>query len=243
IIIGVWIINNSYSQLIRSAENKRNFLLSITHELKSPIASAKLGLQTIQKRKLNEDQTERISVNAQHELDRLKNLVDNLLLAAKVETNYNPVFEMENVARLINEYVQRLTTSYPDVDFCLDLDSDDQSAEIDRSGFISILDNLVENAIKYSEPPVQVRIATKMTEDRLEIIVADRGVGIPESEKQSVFEKFYRVGSEDTRKTKGTGLGLYIIKEMTSAHQGDILVEDNPDGGTIFKVRFPRFQK
>ncbi len=243
IIIGVWIINNSYSQLIRSAENKRNFLLSITHELKSPIASAQLGLQTIQKRKLSPKQTEEISINAQHELDRLKNLVDNLLLAAKVETNYTPVFEVENVNRMIKEYVDRLMISYPKVNFDVVLEGEYQTAEIDRSGLISILGNLIENAIKYSETPANVSIQTKIDATTLEIIVADRGMGIPESEKSSVFEKFYRVGSEDTRKTKGTGLGLYIIKEMTLAHNGEVHLKDNPEGGTIFNVQLPRFQK
>lgn len=242
IVIGVWIINNSYSQLIRSAENKRNFLLSITHELKSPIASAQLGLQTIQKRELTREQTENISINAQHELDRLKNLVDNLLLAAKVETNYTPVFEIENVNRLVKDYIDRLKISYPRVNFEVKLDERNQTAEIDRSGLISILGNLIENAIKYSEPPAHVAIETKINDNTLDLIVADRGMGIPDSEKESVFEKFYRVGSEDTRKTKGTGLGLYIIREMTAAHQGEVNLKDNPDGGTIFTVQLPRFQ-
>jgi len=243
IILGVWIINNSYGHLIKSAENKRNFLLSITHELKSPIASAQLGLQTIQKRKLNEEQTERISVNAQHELDRLKNLVDNLLLAAKVETNYKPVFEVENVNRLIKDYIDRLMTSYPTVSFSMELDTEYQTAEIDRSGLISILGNLIENAIKYSESPAEVVVRTKLDDTKFLLEVKDRGLGIPEEEKDSVFHKFYRVGSEDTRKTKGTGLGLYIIKEMTSAHNGKVFVKDNPGGGTIFSIQLPRFQK
>jgi len=242
IIIGVWIINNSYSELIKSAENKRNFLLSITHELKSPIASAQLGLQTIQKRELNREQTERVSANAQHELDRLKNLVDNLLLAAKVETNYKPVFEVEHVNKLIKEHVNRLILSYPSVSFHVELDTQYQTAEVDRSGFVSILGNLLENAIKYSERPAEVKVKTKIDETHFQLEVADRGVGIPEDEKESVFDKFYRIGSEDTRKTKGTGLGLYILKEMTAAHKGEVQIKDNPGGGTIFTVQLPRFQ-
>ncbi len=243
IIIGVWIINNSYSRLIRIAEHKRNFLLSITHELKSPIASAQLGLQTIQKRDLSREQTEMISINAQHELDRLKNLVDNLLLASKVEANYKPVFELENVNTMIRNYVKGMSLAYPSVDFKLSLDSENQTAEVDRSGIFSILSNLVENAIKYSEGDAEVNISTIIQDEKWSLIVADKGVGIPENEKDSIFNKFYRVGSEDTRKTKGTGLGLYIMKEMTNAHGGQIDVRDNDGQGTIFTVRLPRFQK
>jgi signal transduction histidine kinase len=243
IILGVWIINNSYSRLIRIAEHKRNFLLSITHELKSPIASAQLGLQTIQKRALSREQTEMVSINAQHELDRLKNLVDNLLLASKMEANYKPVFELENVNLLIRDYVKRMSVAYPSVEFKLTLDTENQTAEVDRSGIFSILSNLVENAIKYSDEDPEVTIRTEITDEKWCLSVADRGVGIPEKEKSSIFNKFYRVGSEDTRKTKGTGLGLYIMKEMTNAHGGQIDVRDNKGQGTIFTVTLPRFQK
>jgi signal transduction histidine kinase len=243
IILGVWIINNSYSRLIRIAEHKRNFLLSITHELKSPIASAQLGLQTIQKRALSREQTEMVSINAQHELDRLKNLVDNLLLASKMEANYKPVFELENVNLLIRDFLKRMSVAYPSVEFKLTLDTENQTAEVDRSGIFSILSNLVENAIKYSDEDPEVTIRTEIRDEKWCLSVADRGVGIPEKEKSSIFNKFYRVGSEDTRKTKGTGLGLYIMKEMTNAHGGQIDVRDNKGQGTIFTVTLPRFQK
>jgi signal transduction histidine kinase len=242
IIIGVWIINNSYTHLIKAAENKRNFLLSITHELKSPIAAALLGIQTIQKRKLNEEQTELISRNAEHELDRLKTLVENLLLAAKVETNYKPIFELENVNQLIANYIERMKMAYPKVSFHSNFDPNHQTAELDRAGLISILGNLIENGIKYSESPANIEVKTKMDDQKFTLVVADNGIGIPEEEKNSVFNKFYRIGSEDTRKTKGTGLGLYIIKEMTAAHSGKVFITDNPEGGTVFTIQLPRFQ-
>jgi signal transduction histidine kinase len=136
-----------------------------------------------------------------------------------------------------------MSVAYPSVEFKLTLDTENQTAEVDRSGIFSILSNLVENAIKYSDEDPEVTIRTEIRDEKWCLSVADRGVGIPEKEKSSIFNKFYRVGSEDTRKTKGTGLGLYIMKEMTNAHGGQIDVRDNKGQGTIFTVTLPRFQK
>lgn len=239
IIVGVWIINNSYNNLIKTAQEKRNFLLSITHELKSPIASARLGLETIQRRKLPEEQVERIAINAQHELDRLKTLVDNLLLAAKVENNYTPLFERENVHDLIRDYVNRMAMAYPDVEFSLDLEENSRFADLDRTGFMSMIGNLIDNAIKYSPEEKLIQIHSKSDGKTLSISVSDQGVGIPEEEKKNIFNSFYRVGSEDTRKTKGTGLGLYILEQLVDAHKGSIMVTDNRPKGTTFTLHLP----
>jgi len=242
IIIGVYIINNSYNNLIKTAQEKRNFLLSITHELKSPIASARLGLETIQRRDLPREQVQRISINAQHELDRLKNLVDNLLLAAKVENNYTPLFERENVHELIREYVNRMIIAYPEVEFSVQLDEDAKFADLDRTGFLSMISNLIDNAIKYSPDDKIISIRAKSAHNTLIVSVSDQGLGIPDEEKKHIFNSFYRIGSEDTRRTKGTGLGLYILEQLVEAHSGKIIVTDNQPRGTIFSLHLPTTQ-
>jgi signal transduction histidine kinase len=242
IILGVWIISRSYTNLINTAEEKRNFLLSITHELKSPIASARLGLETIQKRPLNKEQVDKIANNSQFELDRLKSLVDNLLLAAKVESNYRAVFERENINKLIREQVERIQMVHPDVEFRMRLSEKAKMADMDRAGLQSILTNLLENAIKYSPEEKIIEVDTERKEDSICIRIKDQGVGLPEDEKSKVFKKFYRIGSEDTRKTKGTGLGLYIVKQLVNIHGGTISITDNSPKGTIFSVSIPRQQ-
>lgn len=242
IILGVWIISRSYSNLIKTSEEKRNFLLSITHELKSPITSARLGLETIQKRDLEKDKVNMIATNSMFELDRLKTLVDNLLLAAKVDSKYQPLFERIDMHVLIRDQVQRLLGIHKDISIELDLHEDARFADIDRNGFQSILINLLENAIKYSADTKKLNVKATSINDELAIKIADNGIGIPDEEKQKIFDKFYRVGSEDTRKTKGTGLGLYIVKQLVQVHGGRIKVDDNQPQGTVFTVIIPQYQ-
>jgi signal transduction histidine kinase len=97
---------------------------------------------------------------------------------------------------------------------------------------------LIENAIKYSNPCEAVAVKLFSKDDRIHLQVADHGIGIADEEKGRIFDKFYRVGSEDTRNTKGTGLGLYIVKEVLDKHQATIKVKDNRPAGSVFEVTF-----
>ena len=107
---------------------------------------------------------------------------------------------------------------------------------MDRQGIVSIANNLLENAIKYADgrPTVEVRLFHDKKNVTMEF--ADNGTGIPDKEKKRIFEKFYRIGSEETRQTKGTGLGLFIVAQIVKAHRGRIQVLDNQPKGTVFRI-------
>src|SRR5690606_1248161 len=109
----------------------------------------------------------------------------------------------------------------------------------DRFAITNVVTNLIENAVKYSPPCAHVLV--KLTQENGSVIfsVADHGIGIADNEKKLIFNKFYRVGSEDTRKTKGTGLGLYIVRTVLERHRAQIRVKDNIPSGSIFEVVFP----
>jgi signal transduction histidine kinase len=100
--------------------------------------------------------------------------------------------------------------------------------------------NLIENAIKYSDPRTDIEVKLTDNEQQIFLSVADAGMGISEKEKLRVFDKFYRVGNEDTRKTKGTGLGLYIVKRFVEIYKGEISIADNKPTGTVFRLSFPK---
>ncbi len=102
----------------------------------------------------------------------------------------------------------------------------------------SVVTNLLENAVKYSGPCAQVSLELKQLNGHPFLVVADNGPGIPDDEKMLIFDKFYRVGDERVRKAKGTGLGLFIVKEVLQNHDADISVKDNVPKGTIFEVTF-----
>ncbi len=241
LVIGIWLINRGYNKEIEIAHQRRNFLLSITHELKSPIASIRLVLETFLKRKLKPEQIERFGKNAIKDSERLNELVNNLLFAAKLETAYQPHLEPIQLNELVNDLVDSLSEKFPKVIFTKNIQSEISPIEGDRLGMVSVVTNLIENAVKYNFTE-QPKIEIKLTEDKgkLSLEIADNGIGISEKDKKKIFERFYRVGNEDTRKTKGTGLGLYIVSQIVKAHQGKISVEDNQPQGTVFKVVFPK---
>ncbi len=240
LIIALSLINRSYHKEMEAAQQRRNFLLSITHELKSPIASIQLVLETFLRRQLSTGKIEALSTNALQETQRLNQLVNNLLLSAKLETAYQPFFEAVDLKELITQLVTMLQTKHPKANIQFSTtEPEGVWIEADRMGLTSVIINLLENALKYSEAPAELEIALQEINGHWQIEVADYGIGISDKDKEKIFEKFYRVGNEDTRKTKGTGLGLYIVKEIVEAHAGKISVADHIPKGTVFTVQFP----
>lgn len=240
LIIGIWFINRGYQKQTEAAKQSRNFLLSITHELKSPISSIKLILQTFNKRELEYQKVQKFSKNAITETERLETLVNNLLLAARLENTKMDIHpENINLNSLLNEIINNIINKNKDVSINLSL-PDEYSIFADFKGLHSVFTNLIENAIKYSDKPLVVEINQRTNEKSDTITISDNGWGIPNTEKDKVFDKFYRIGNEDTRKTKGTGLGLYIINQIVKSHKGKISISDNLPKGTTFTITLPK---
>ena len=239
LVIGIWLINRGYKKEVNAARQQRNFLLSITHELKSPIASIRLVLETIARRKLTKEQSEKLNSSGLKELDRLNSLVNDLLLSAKLETTYQLNLEPLQLDELLLEIFQELKAKYPKVRFSFQLKGEPITINGDKMGLTSVAINLLENAVKYSGERPKIDLQLGSDEEKVWFSVADQGIGVDDKEKKNIFEKFYRVGSEDTRKTKGTGLGLYIVNQIIRAHKGSIEVFDNIPQGTIFMTILP----
>ena len=238
LLIGLYLINRGYNREMQAARQRRNFLLSITHELKSPISSIRLVLETLNKRKLEEKQKEKLLRSGLQENERLHRLVNDLLLSAKLEATYQPIFTELDLVSLLRDLIEQVSQKFPDASIHTTLPSE-LPFQGDATGMRSLLLNLLENALKYSDPPADIRINGQKDATNILLEIADQGHGIPDREKNKIFEKFYRVGNEDTRKTKGTGLGLYIVKEIVTAHGGKIQVLNNKPKGTVFKITLP----
>ena len=226
---------------ISAAEQQRNFLLSITHELKSPLAGIRLILETFQKRReLKPEIQEKLSTNALAETDRLTALVNDLLLSAKLENVYDINEESLDLGQLIHEAADRVAMKYKSASLHVDIAQDVGLVKGDRLGLTSVAVNLLENAAKYSQPSPVIHTSLQRGGAK-ELIweVSDNGMGIPDREKRRVFTKFYRVGNEDTRTTKGTGLGLFIVKQLVEKHGGQLELLDNEPQGTTFRIFLP----
>lgn len=244
LVLGIYFINRGYNREIELAQQRRNFLLSITHELKSPIASIRLVLETFLKRKLKPEQHTQLNNNAIADVERLNELVNNLLMAAKLEAAYQPQLEYLELSELVEDIVQKMNEKFPKIKFHQNIEPAIEMLEGDKMGMVSIVTNLIENAVKYNQQDIpEIEVNLNADKNTIGFEVADNGIGISDKEKKKIFERFYRVGNEDTRRTKGTGLGLYIVKQIVKGHQGKIQVVDNQPSGTKFIIQFPKASK
>lgn len=239
LLIGLYLINLSAKRQLATARQQRNFLLSITHELKSPLASIQLALETIRKRNLSKEQSDHMADAGLRENERLNRLVEDLLLTARLEDHWEPVMEAVSIAPLLDNILSPLKLKCPQVHFDVALAPDCPIISADPGGLRAILQNLLENAVKYAGESAQIGIQTKCLPNHIVFTISDNGPGVPENAKSLIFNKFYRMGNEMTRQTKGTGLGLYIVKQIARAHGGTVVVSDNIPNGAIFTVNLP----
>lgn len=238
ILIGAGVVYNSFRRNIRLSRQQNNFMLAVTHELKSPIAGIKLSLQTIEKRALSDEQRQQLISRCIAESDRLNDLCNNMLITSQMEGGqYKPAREMINLSEMLEDSLNAYMTRYPGR-FVMDLPDD-----IMVSGDLTLLQmaihNLLENAIKYTPADTPVKVCLKEGNETIQLQVADEGNGISDEEKRKIFSKFYRVGDETTRKTKGTGLGLYLTARIIRQHKGKIVVKDNQPKGALFEISLP----
>ena len=217
---------------------QQNFMMAVTHELKTPIAVAKLNLETLQKYKLEETRQQKIIQTAIHEISRLDTLANNILVSAQLESGRYQVARDElDLSDLVLTAAGDFRTRFPDRAWQLDIEPN--ILITGDSLLLRILsNNLIENAVKYSPrgSPISVRLKRENQQTVLQVL--DQGPGIPSGERKNIFEIFYRVGNESTRTTQGTGLGLYLCKKIARDHHGHIDVSDNNPGGSIFTVVF-----
>jgi len=203
------------------------------------LASIKLYLQTILKRDLDHERQQYFIQNSLKDVERLDDLVENMLIATKIENDsYSFPKEIFDLSDLVKKVVDRLQGHACHSQISMRGVESNISLAGDQFALSSVVSNLIENAIKYSPSCAEVRLKLHKNKGHVYFEVADQGVGIEDDEKSRIFDKFYRVGSEQTRKTKGTGLGLYIVKQVLDKHHAKITVKDNHPNGTIFEIIF-----
>ncbi len=239
ILIGAAVVYGSFSRRMLVSKQQNNFMLAVTHELKSPIAAIKLNLQTLEKHRLDEEKRNMLIDRCIRESNRLNDLCNNLLFASQIEgRQYKPAMESFSLSGMMEDVVSDFAGRY-NRKFEEDVTSGCKSTG-DLAMLRIAINNLIENAIKYTPEDKPIRISLARNEDGTAIVsVADEGPGIPDGEKKRVFDKFYRIGNEESRKSKGTGLGLYLAGKIVAQHGGSITIRDNRPSGTIFDVTIP----
>jgi two-component system phosphate regulon sensor histidine kinase PhoR len=240
----VWAHRSSRREA-RLNELKSNFISSVSHELRAPLASMRLLSEGLQSGRVGDraKQREYFGFLVQ-ECRRLSSLVENVLDFSRIERNQR-TYKME-MANLREVAAAALKTISPIAEErgvnirCEGETRDEVIARVDALAMQQALVNLLDNAIKHSPPGENVSLGLSESRDEIRFTVADNGPGIPEPEQGKIFERFYRLGSELRRETEGVGIGLSIVKHIVDSHDGKIEVRSRPGEGAVFLVIFPR---
>jgi two-component system sensor histidine kinase CiaH len=238
IFVGAFFVYRSTSKQFRVQLQQQNFMMAITHELKTPISVAMLNLETLQKYQLDAEKQKKLIRMTLQETSRLDTLINNILVSSQLEGGgYTFSKEELDFSSLFKDCIREAKTRYPERNFIENIEPEIEIAG-DPLLLQLLISNLIENAVKYSpkEKPIICKLNRSGTDVLMNII--DEGIGIADTEKSKIFEKFYRTGNESTRKTKGTGLGLYLCNKIAGDHNADISVTNNIPSGTNFAIHF-----
>jgi signal transduction histidine kinase len=225
---------------IKRNEQQDAFLNAVTHELKTPIASIKLYLETLKTREVADKKRREFYDVMLKDSDRLLNTVEQVLHASRTreQRKLTDVSEID-LNGLLNEAIEQIKTRYGLSETAIEFGNSNQiNLHGDRNELLVVFRNLLDNAVKYSENEVKISVTVlDLNEKQVEIRVLDSGVGIPENELKRIFGRFYRL----TGKAKGTGLGLFIVQSVVKKHGGKVFAEsDGADKGTTLVVRLPK---
>ncbi len=236
LVVGIWYVRRSMIKDIQLSQRQSNFLLSVTHELKTPLASNKLYIQTVVKRELSKEQRDQLLVKAIEENDRLERMIDNILNASRLENKMLGISkESFDLKPLVQSSIERFKQLAPDALFKLEI-AENTRMNGDRLLVETMLNNLIENALKYAGRTSEIVVHGSHSDGKTLLVVSDNGPGVKAEDQEEIFQKFYRSGSEDTRTQKGTGLGLYIVSKLVRLHGGTIRYENNQPKGARFII-------
>jgi two-component system sensor histidine kinase SenX3 len=237
----VMLLIDDLTEAKKLEETRRDFVANVSHELKTPIGAISLLSEAIAGAKGDPAAIEKFAESLQKESQRLANIVQELIQLSRVQgANLSETIEEIDLATVIADGVDRNQTLANQRGVRL-ASTTNVSVKMqgDYEMLVTAVRNLIENAIVYSEPNSQVGVGLRVVEDVAEISVTDSGLGIPESEQDRIFERFYRVDPSRSRETGGTGLGLSIVKHAAFHHRGEIKLFSKPGVGSTFTLRLP----
>jgi two-component system sensor histidine kinase SenX3 len=240
-IDNIVVLLSDESEAERVHEVRRDFVANISHELKTPIGALSLLSEAVLSASDDPASVVKFASRMQLEAKRLTDLVQEIINLSRLQDSDPLQIASENaVLDLINEAVDLVKTTSEAKGISVSI-SDIPNVIVlgDGDQLIMAIHNLLENAINYSPNNTNVSISSSIEDDIIEIVVTDQGIGIPESELDRIFERFYRVDPARSRETGGTGLGLSIVKHVASKHGGEIKVWSSPNVGSSFALRLP----
>lgn len=247
-LVGFVSAQKSFYRQLRLNELKSNFVSSVSHELRAPIASVRLMAESLERNRITEPrkQQEYFRFIGQ-ECRRLSSLIENVLDFSRIEQGRKEYeFDATDITKLVSETVQLMEpyASEKNVKLCCvraEISNDLAQPKVDGRAIQQALVNLIDNAVKHSRSgdAITIQVGADKGREHVTISIQDNGPGIPAAEQKRIFERFYRLGSELRRETQGIGIGLSIVKHIVEAHGGTVLVESEPGKGSCFTLVLP----
>lgn len=240
---GIWSMYRNVSREMELAKLKADFVSNVSHELRTPLSLIRLYAETLELGRLpNPDKQRGYHRIIREESERLTALINNVLDFSRIEAGRKEYdFQATDLRELVRETLESYRYQIEQQGFTFEekIAEDLPTVRVDRESIARSLLNLVNNSIKYSSDEKYLRVNLYGDNGSVKLEVIDRGIGIPRAEQQRVFEKFYRVGDPLVHNTKGSGLGLSLVKTIVHAHGGDVWVESNQGHGSKFTVLLP----
>jgi two-component system phosphate regulon sensor histidine kinase PhoR len=228
---------------INLTRRQSNFIDSVTHELKSPIASMKLYLQTLNRHQVSVEEQANFHRFMLEDLERLDRLINQMLDAGRLDSDRADIIAEEiDLADLLQRSAEGVCAIYHVPKDTVKLDLHPCTIRATRLDVEVVFRNLIDNAVKYAGQPPKVEVCLPDgSDDTLTILIADNGRGVPHNMRRKIFGRFVRLGVELERETPGTGLGLYIVRNLVRRLRGSIRVREGKQGsGAVFEVTLPR---
>jgi two-component system, OmpR family, phosphate regulon sensor histidine kinase PhoR len=228
----------------RLSEIQNDFINNMTHEFKTPISTIAISSEVLMNPNILEKPDRLLSYATiiKKEAARLKKNVDTVLQTANIAEKIDKLnFEKVNIKELLNELVLNLEPILKEKNAAIKLNFSGKTEEVmlDKLHFTNVINNLIDNSLKYCESQPKLSISTNTENDSLEIKLKDNGIGISEKDQENIFKKFFRVHTGDVHNVKGFGLGLYYVAEIIKGHNGQISVKSKLNQGAEFIIKIP----
>jgi signal transduction histidine kinase len=233
----------SVSKEVALAKLKSDFVSNVSHELRTPLSLIRLYAETLELGRIKgQAKVEEYYRIIRKESERLTALINNILDFSRIEAGRKEYeFRQTDIGELVSNTLDSYRDQIDEHGFTFEqrIDSDIPPVSVDREAIARSLVNLVNNALKYSDREKFLGVKLYRADRVLKLEVADRGIGIPRTEQSKIFEKFYRAGDPLVHNTKGSGLGLSLVRHIAHAHGGEVAVESTPGKGSTFTLTLP----
>jgi signal transduction histidine kinase len=243
LIVGLIVLFTNAQRIASLNRQQQNFLSSVTHELRSPLASLQLAFDTVRARELGREQRDQLFQYVDRDLSRLKRLVDQILLSAKLDRGMIDLQKVDEVMMkdLVEDVISRASHLDSGITSRISLSCDPElRVRTSKDGISLILGNFLENAVKYSPRGSPITITVAYRDRACQIAVSDQGFGLMPRERKKVFKMFHRSESATSRAIPGTGLGLYIVSTIAKALGGKVWADSRGRNlGSTFYLKVP----